>query len=111
MPVSSHSFRLLTLPGLALVALTGCATSNPCGDDPQYLQARDRPRLEMPEGVSGSERLASGAMVVPPAAPDPARLDPEPKCLDHPPPFFAPEATKPSSVKEPASVEGTPQQP
>ena len=41
MPVSSTSLRLLVLPGLALTALTGCATRNPCGDNPEYLAARD----------------------------------------------------------------------
>ena len=99
MPVSSTSLRLLILPGMAVAALTGCATSNPCGDDPEYLTAQERPSLQMPEGVTGSERL-SGGMIIPPAAPDPARLDPAPKCLDQPPAYFGPKAVMAGSVEE-----------
>ena len=100
MPVSSTSLRLLVLPGLAALALTGCATSSPCGDDPEYLTAHERPRLEMPEGVIGSERLTGGGMLIPPAAPDPGKLDPPPKCLDQPPPYFGPKAVMAGSVEE-----------
>ncbi len=99
MPVSSTSLRLLILPGMAVAALTGCATSNPCGDDPEYLAAQERPRLQMPEGVTGSERL-SGGMNIPPATPDPAKLDPAPKCLDQPPAYFGPKAVMAGSVEE-----------
>jgi len=106
MPVSSTSLRLLVLPGLALTALTGCATKNPCGDNPEYLAARERPRLEMPEGVSGSERL-SGGMTIPPVAPDPAKLDPAPKCLDQPPAYFGPKAVMAGSVEEAVYVWGS----
>jgi hypothetical protein len=100
MPVSSTSLRLLVLPGLALTVLTGCATSNPCGDNPEYLAAQERPRLEMPEGVIGSERLSGGGMIIPPAAPDPTKLEPAPKCLDQPPAFFGPKAVMAGSVEE-----------
>jgi hypothetical protein len=99
MPVSCTSLRLLALSGLTLTALTGCATSNPCGDNPEYLTAQERPRLEMPEGLSGSERLGGG-MNIPPAAPDPAKLDPAPKCLDQPPAYFGPKAVMAGSVEE-----------
>ncbi len=99
MPVSSTSLRLLVLPGLALTVLTGCATRNPCGEDPEYLTAQERPRLEMPEGVMGSERLGGG-MNIPPAAPDPAKLDPAPKCLDQPPAYFGPKVVMAGSVEE-----------
>ncbi len=100
MPVSSTSLRLLVLPGLALAVLTGCATTNPCGDDPEYLTAQERPRLEMPEGVMGSERLTGGGMLIPPAAPDPAKLEPAPKCLDQPPAYFGPKVVMAGSVEE-----------
>jgi len=106
MPVSSISLRLLVLPGLAFVALTGCATTNPCGDNPEYLAARERPRLEMPEGVTGSERL-SGGMNIPPVAPDPAKLDPAPKCLDQPPAYFGPKAVMAGSAEEAVYVWGS----
>jgi hypothetical protein len=99
MPVLSTSLRLLILPGLALAALSGCASQNPCGGNQEYIQARDRPRLQMPEGVTGSERL-SGGMVIPPAAPDPARLEPEPKCIDQPPPYFGKQAVMAGSPEE-----------
>ncbi len=99
MPVSSTSLRLLVLPGLALTVLTGCATRNPCGEDPEYLSAQERPRLEMPEGVMGSERLGGG-MNIPPAAPDPTKLEPAPKCLDQPPAYFGPKVVMAGSVEE-----------
>jgi hypothetical protein len=106
MPASSPSLRLLILPGMALAALTGCATRNPCGDNPEYLAARERPRLEMPAGVTGSERL-SGGMNIPPAAPDPAKLEPVPKCLDQPPAYFGPKAVMAGSVEEAVYVWGS----
>lgn len=99
MPVSSPSLRLLVLPGLVLTVLTGCASQTVCVDDPAYLQAKDRPRLQMPEGVPGSERLLGG-MVIPPAAPDPATLDPAPKCLDQPPPYFGKKSVVAGSAEE-----------
>ncbi len=106
MPVSSTSLRLLVLPGLALTALTGCATSNPCGDNPEYLAAQERPRLEMPEGVAGSERLGGG-MNIPPAAADPTKLEPTPKCLDQPPAYFGPKVVMAGSVEEAVYVWAT----
>jgi hypothetical protein len=106
MPVLSTSLRLLILPGLAVAALTACASRNPCGDNAEYLAARERPRLEMPEGVTGSERL-SGGMNIPPVASDPAKLDPAPKCLDQPPAYFAPRAVVAGSVEEAVNVWGS----
>jgi hypothetical protein len=99
MPVPSPSIRLLVLPGLAFAALTGCATQSPCGDNPEYLAAQDRPKLQMPEGVQASERLAGG-MVIPPVDPDPAQLDPAPKCLDQPPPYAGKRAVMAGSPEE-----------
>lgn len=102
MPLTNPSLRFAFLPGLACVALlAGCATSNPCGGNPEYLTARDRPKLQMPEGVSGSERLSAGtAMNIPPASPDPAKLDPAPQCLDQPPPYSTKKAPPPGSTTE-----------
>jgi hypothetical protein len=92
MSLTRISQRLLVLPGIACLAvLTGCATSNPCAGNMEYLNARERPSLQLPEGVTGSERLRGGtAMVIPPVAPDPETLDPPPQCLDQPPPYAVP---------------------
>jgi hypothetical protein len=103
MPLTLPSLRLLVLPGVAcFAALTGCATSNPCGGNTEYLTARDRPKLALPEGVTGSERLGGGtAMNIPPVAPDAAKLDPQPNCLDQPPPYAAPKkAPQPGPTTE-----------
>lgn len=86
LPTFSH--RPMLLAGLALV-LAGCSSTNTCRmDNADYLQAKERPRLQMPEGVSGSERLAGSSLVIPQVAPDPEALDPAPRCLDEPPSFF-----------------------
>jgi hypothetical protein len=80
--------RLLALAGLA-VALAGCGGTPICKPGNQdYLQARERPRLQMPEGVAGSERIGGTALVIPQASPTPDKLDPEPRCLDEPPAYF-----------------------
>jgi hypothetical protein len=100
MPVSRPTLRLLVLPGLSFAVLAGCASNNPCGGNQDYLAARDRPQLQLPEGVTGSERLGGSAMVIPPAAPDPQKLDPAPKCLDQPPPFFGKQAVMAGSAEE-----------
>lgn len=88
MPVLRPSLLLLVLPGLSLAVLAGCASSNSCGGNQDYLTARDRPQLQMPEGVTGSERLAGSALVIPMADPTPDKLNPAPACLDQPPGFF-----------------------
>lgn len=98
--------RPLLLAGLAL-AVTGCGTTNPCRlDNAEYVEARERPRLQMPEGVPGSERLSSSVLVIPAVAPNPDKLDPAPRCLDDPPPYFrrlsAPPAPKDGPPAKPA---------
>ena len=89
-----NPLRLL-LPAFSLLVLAGCASTNSCGDSDAYLKAQDHPRLNLPPGVFGSERIAP--IVIPPAAPDPQRLDPQPRCLDYPPQFFARPAAAPGS--------------
>jgi hypothetical protein len=87
----------LFLPALSLLVLAGCASTGPCGGSDKYLEAQERPLLNLPPGVLGSERIAP--IVIPPAAPDPDRLDPKPRCLDYPPPFFARPPSKQGSVE------------
>jgi hypothetical protein len=77
----------LLVPALAAVVLAGCSTTQSCGGNEDYLAAQERPRLDLPPGVMTTERAAP--VVIPPAAPDPQTLDPRPRCLDFPPPFFA----------------------
>jgi hypothetical protein len=83
-----RSLRPILLAGLAL-ALAGCGTTHACKTGNQdYLQARERPRLQLPEGVTGSERLGGTLLVIPAVSPTPDKLDPAPVCLDEPPGFF-----------------------
>jgi hypothetical protein len=77
----------LVLPALLLAALAGCGTTQSCGGNEDYLKAQERPRLQLPPSMVASERVAP--IVIPPAAPDAQKLDPQPRCLDYPPPFFA----------------------
>lgn len=102
--LTRRSLRLLALPGLACCAiLSGCASSNPCGGNQEYLAARDRGKLQLPEGVSGSERLGGGtALTIPPAAADAEKLEPQPKCLDQPPPYAPRKAKALSGTAEEA---------
>jgi hypothetical protein len=89
MPSSSiPNPRLLVLPAVLAVGLAGCGTTRSCSGNTDYLQSRERPPLQMPEGVSGSERVGGTALKIPPTAPDADKLDPAPRCLDEPPPFF-----------------------
>ena len=69
---------------LALV-LSACSSTPKCTGDDEYLQAVDRPRLDLPANVTASERMAP--LVIPPADPGPETLDPPPNCLDEPPPY------------------------
>lgn len=86
---SRPSLRAVALLGCALALLAGCSTtSKSCGGNQDYVTARERPPLEMPEGISGSERVGGSKMVIPQASPTPDKLDPAPKCLDEPPGFF-----------------------
>jgi hypothetical protein len=87
------SLRLL-VPALAALVLAGCSTTQSCGGNQDYLAARERPRLDLPPGVMTTERAAP--VVIPPAALDAQKLDPQPRCLDFPPPFFAPRKPAPS---------------
>jgi hypothetical protein len=76
----------LTLVTATLLA--GCGTTRSCGGDEQYRQARERPPLQMPAGVTGSERMTASQMIIPPASATPDKLDPPPRCLDEPPGYF-----------------------
>jgi hypothetical protein len=75
--------------GCALALLAGCSTtSRSCGGNQDYLEARERPPLQMPEGVTGSERVGGQKLVIPPVSPTSEALDPQPACLDDPPGYF-----------------------
>ena len=78
---------LAPLVALAALVLAGCSSTPSCGGDDKYMKAQERPKLNLPPGVFGSERLQP--IVIPPVAPDPQQLDPAPKCLDYPPQYFA----------------------
>jgi uncharacterized lipoprotein len=101
--MSDTPLRIL-LPVLAAVFLAGCSTTQSCGGNQDYLTAQERPRLDLPPGVMTIEREAP--VVIPPASPDPQKLDPQPHCLDFPPPFFAPR--KPAPSVAPASAPASP---
>ena len=86
--------RLLAL-ALPLFALAGCASRGPsCGSDTEYLQATERPPLQLPPEITPTERMQ--ALQIPPVDPEPNKLDPVPACLDQPPPY---------SVRKAATVE------
>jgi len=99
----------MIMAGPALGLLAGCASNKACDSNTEYLQARERPPLQMPEGVPGSERIGSATLVIPAVAPVPDKLDPAPRCLDEPPGYFkrvtgpAP-APAPAPAAAPASV-------
>jgi hypothetical protein len=95
----------LLLSALSLLVLAGCGTTNSCGGDEEYLKAQERPRLNLPPGVMGSERIAP--IVIPPVAPDPVQLDPKPRCLDYPPQFFARPPAGPGSAEAAVRAWGT----
>jgi hypothetical protein len=88
----------LLLPAFLLIVLAGCGTTQSCGGNDEYLQAVDRPPLDLPEGVPATERISP--LAIPPAAPDAAKLDPVPRCLDEPPPFFARKGTVADPAEE-----------
>ena len=71
---------LAPLVALAALVLAGCSSTPSCGGDDKYMKAQERPKLNLPPGVFGSERLQP--IVIPPVAPDPQQLVPAPKCLD-----------------------------
>jgi hypothetical protein len=93
----------LLLPALLLLGLSGCGTTRSCGGNEDYLKAEERPLLQLPPSMVASERIKP--IVVPPLAPDPQKLDPEPRCLDFPPPFFG---RKPPAAKPAAPAVSTP---
>lgn len=88
-PLMHVIFLRLLLPALLLATLAGCGTtrSRTCGGNDEYLQAVDRPPLNVPAGVTLTERASP--LAIPPAASDPVKLDPVPSCLDEPPQYFA----------------------
>ncbi len=95
----------LVLPTVLLATLAGCGTTQSCGGNEDYLKAQERPRLQLPPSVVASERVAP--IVIPPAAPDAQKLDPQPRCLDYPPPFFASKKPPPDKLAAPP-VSGAP---
>jgi hypothetical protein len=80
------SWQRWSLAVTLCLTLGACNSTPKCQGDDEYLQAVDRPRLELPANVTASERMAP--LVIPPAAPDPEQLDPAPNCLDEPPPYW-----------------------
>jgi uncharacterized lipoprotein len=93
------SLRQVLLPGLLVASLAGCGTTNHCFEGEDYLRAAESPPLTLPPATPGSERIAP--LAIPPVAADPAKLDPEPKCIDEPPSFFGRKAA--AAPKPPAS--------
>lgn len=97
----------LIAPFLSLLAVAGCSSlpgrgeKQPnCGGDNEYLQAVERPPLQLPPEVTPTERMQP--MAIPPADPAPQKLDPVPQCLDQPPKFFARKAGAASDTPEDA---------
>lgn len=86
-PLMHVNLLRLVLPAFLLVVLAGCGTTQSCGGNDEYLEAVDRPPLNLPQGVPATERISP--LTIPPAAPDAVKLDPMPRCLDEPPQYFA----------------------
>ena len=84
-PEMSRSWQRWSLAASLCLALGACHSAPKCEGDREYLQAIERPRLTLPANVTASERMAP--LVIPPAAPDPERLEPAPNCLDEPPSY------------------------
>jgi hypothetical protein len=89
----------LVLSALLLATLAGCGTTQSCGGNQDYLKAQERPRLQLPPSMVASERIAP--VVIPPAAPDAQKLDPQPRCLDYPPAFFSSKKPPPDKLAAP----------
>ena len=98
--MSPSPLRIL-LPAFLLAVLAGCSTTQSCGGNQDYLQAKERPLLELPPSLVASERIKP--VVIPPLAPDTQKLDPQPACLDYPPPFFAKKPAPAKPVTPPAT--------
>ncbi len=68
--------------------LAGCHSNPACENTKaEYQTAVNRPRLQLPGNLSQSERMQP--LVIPPVPANPQKLDPAPRCLDEPPPYFA----------------------
>lgn len=102
--VQRPTLYALTTAAVVTALLSGCGTTRSCGGNQDYLEATERPALQVPEGITGSERIGSGSMRIPQAAPDAEKLDPAPRCLDEPPLFFRrpPRTIAPASTPAPA---------
>jgi hypothetical protein len=74
-----------------LLALAGCHSNPACSPDQEYMRAVDRPRLQLPGTLSQSERMAP--LVIPPPQAEVQKLDPQPRCIDEPPSYYARKAT------------------
>ncbi|MCK7578821.1 MAG: hypothetical protein MZV65_25895 [Chromatiales bacterium] len=61
-------------------ALLRRATASTC-------RPSERPPLQLPPEITPTERMQP--LAIPPVDPNPAKLDPVPRCLDEPPQFFA----------------------
>jgi hypothetical protein len=99
----------LMLSALLLATLAGCGTTQSCGGNQDYLAAAERPRLQLPPSMVASERIAP--IVIPPAAADAQKLDPQPRCLDYPPPFFGskkPPSSQPAAPSAAGEAAATP---
>jgi hypothetical protein len=81
------ALRFLAPAALILLVLAGCNSTPDCGGNQDYLQSVDRARLKLPPELAASERL--NPMVIPEPAATVTALDPEPRCLDEPPAYFA----------------------
>lgn len=89
--------RLLLL-ALPLLALSGCGTSRSCSGDTDYLKSVERPPLKLPPEVTPTERMQP--LVIPPVDVNPDKLEPQPRCLDEPPKFYARKASATDPAEE-----------
>ena len=84
------------VPLLLSVLLAGCHSNPACNPDAEYLQAVERPRLQLPGTLSQSERMAP--LVIPSTQAEATKLDPQPRCLNEPPSFYARKAAASAST-------------
>jgi hypothetical protein len=97
-PLMRPTLPRLLLPAFLLATLAGCSTTRSCGGNEEYLQAVERPPLSVPADVALTERASP--MAIPAVAPDPVKLDPQPRCLDEPPQYFARQGTVADPAEE-----------
>jgi len=88
----------LLVPVLLLATLAGCSTTRSCGSNTEYLQAVERPPLQLPPEITPTERISP--LTIPAVDPNPSVLDPVPLCLDDPPRFFARKGAAADSAEE-----------